>query len=151
MFCLLSKFILFANQTSYLDLRSYILHIIWQGVHLLVKLKDGGTNKNTKIKSLTGIFQGFGKCTKATLQNDYFWGTLPDDCFCIETYLDIIMIKSAENLKLFSYEEVAGRWIEINLLILYYLWKKLPKFSMLFLFNLFRSKFELFFLFHFEN
>ena len=46
-FCLLNKFVLFINQkqplksvwqNSYLDLWSYTLYIIWQGVHLLVKL-----------------------------------------------------------------------------------------------------------------
>ena len=37
---------------------------------------------------------------------------------------DITMRKSAESLKLFWYEKVAGRWIEKKLLMLYYLWKK---------------------------
>ena len=77
MFCLLNKCFFFTNQkqslkcvwqNSYLDLRSYTLYIIWQGVHLLVKPQAGGTNKLTiKMKSLTGICQGFDKCTKAPL------------------------------------------------------------------------------------
>ena len=38
------------------------------------------------MKYLTGISQGFDKCTKATLQNNYFWGPSPDDCFCLEIW-----------------------------------------------------------------
>ena len=67
------------------------------------------------MKSLTCISQGFGKCTKSTLQNSYFWGTPPDDYFCVEIDLHIIIIKSADSLKLFWYEEVAGKWIEIKI------------------------------------
>ena len=67
------------------------------------------------MKFLTGISQGFDKCTKATLQNNYFWGTPLDGCFCLKYDHDIIIIKSAESLKLFLYEEVAGRWIEIKI------------------------------------
>ena len=37
------------------------------------------------MKSLTGISQGFDKCKKATLKNNYFCRTSPDDCFCLET------------------------------------------------------------------
>ena len=37
------------------------------------------------MKSLTGISQGFDKGTKSALQNNYFSGTPPDDCFCLET------------------------------------------------------------------
>ena len=35
----------FVQQNSYLDLLSNTLHIIIQGVHLLVKLQAGRTNK----------------------------------------------------------------------------------------------------------
>ena len=54
MFCVPNKFVLFANhkqplkcvwQNSYLDLWSNTLYIIWQGIHLLVKLQARGTNK----------------------------------------------------------------------------------------------------------
>ena len=54
MFCLPNKFVLvtnhkqplnFAWQNSYLDWWSNTLYIIWQGVHLLVKLQARGTNK----------------------------------------------------------------------------------------------------------
>ena len=54
MFCLLNKCFIFTNQkqppkcvyqSSYLDLWLYALYIILQGVHLLVKLHPGGTNK----------------------------------------------------------------------------------------------------------
>ena len=66
MFCLPNKFVLFSNhkqprkyvwQNSYLDLYLNTLYIMWQGVHLLVKLQARGTNKETtnKMKSFTGI------------------------------------------------------------------------------------------------
>ena len=75
------------RQNSYLDLWSYTLHIIWKGVHLLVKLQGRETSKwTTKMKSPTGISQGFDKSTKATSQNSYFWGTPPDDYFCLEIW-----------------------------------------------------------------
>ena len=54
MFSLPNKFVLFTNhkqslkcvpQNSYLDLWSNTLYIIWQGVHVLVKLQARGTNK----------------------------------------------------------------------------------------------------------
>ena len=35
---------------------------------------------------LTGISQGFGKCTKATMQNNYSCRMPPDDCFYLETW-----------------------------------------------------------------
>ena len=38
------------------------------------------------MRSLTDIPQGFDKYTKATLQNNYFCRTPPDDCFCLETW-----------------------------------------------------------------
>ena len=72
------------------------------------------------MKSLTG----FDKCTKAIPQKNYSWRTPPDDCFCFETWSQYYYNKNADGLKLFWYKEVAGRWIEKNLLILYYLWKK---------------------------
>ena len=54
MFSLHNKFVLFTNhkqpltcvrQNSYLDLWLNIFYIIWQGVHLLIKLQARGTNK----------------------------------------------------------------------------------------------------------
>ena len=41
LFCLLKR----VRQNSYLDLWSNTLSIIWQGVHILVKLQARGTNK----------------------------------------------------------------------------------------------------------
>ena len=38
------------------------------------------------MKYLTCISQGFGKCTKDTLQNNYFWGTPLGDCFCLQIW-----------------------------------------------------------------
>ena len=96
LFWLLNYFVVFTNQKQplkcaqknrYVDLWSYTLYIIWKGVGLLVKLKAGRVNKwTTKIKSLTCISEGFDKCPNATLQNNYFWGTPPDDCFCLEIW-----------------------------------------------------------------
>ena len=68
------------------------------------------------MKYITGISQGFDNYTKSSLQNNYFWGMPPSDCFCLETwswYHDTVKI--AQSLKLFWYEEVAGRWIEIRI------------------------------------
>ena len=60
------------------------------------------------MKYLTGISHGFDKCTKATLQNNYFCRIPPDDCSALKKEHDIIITKSAESLKLFLYVEVAG-------------------------------------------
>ena len=82
------------------------------------------------MKSLTGISQGFDKCTKATLQNNYFWGTLPDFCSCLETwsqYYYNIMRRKFKTTLIWRSSRKTNR--NKNLLILYYLWKKLSKFS----------------------
>ena len=102
MLCLLNKFVLFTNQkqplkcvrqNSYLHLWSYALYIMWQWVHLLANLQAGGTNKlTTKAKSLIGIPQGFDKCIKATLQNNYFWRTPPEDYFCLWNMITISLL-----------------------------------------------------------
>ena len=72
------------------------------------------------MKSLTGISQGFDKCTKATLRNNYFWGTPPDDCFCLkrQKFKTILIWRNRKKMNRNK-----------NLLMIYYLWKKLPKFS----------------------
>ena len=92
---------------------------------------------------LTGIFEGFDKCTKATLQSNYFWGTPPDDCFCLGTssrYYYNVKRRKFKAILIWKSSRKMNR--SKNLLILYYLWKKLSKFSiaqkrfsMLFLFN----------------
>ena len=115
MFCLHIKFVIctnqnqplkFARQNSYLDLWSYTLYIIWEGVLLLVKLQATGTNKQTtKMKYLTSISQGFDKCTKTTLQNNHFWGTHPETVSVFKYDHGIVILKSAESLKLFWYEQ----------------------------------------------
>ena len=69
------------------------------------------------MKSLTSISQGFDKWTKATLQNNCFWGTPRDDCFCFEILKTILIWRSSRKIN-----------INKNLVILYYLWKKLSKF-----------------------
>ena len=66
------------------------------------------------MKSLTGISQDFDKCTKATLQNNYFYRRPPMTASGLKHDHDMI-IKSGKSLKLFWYKEVAGRWIEIKI------------------------------------
>ena len=102
MACLLNKFVLFTNQkqslkyvrqSSYIDLWSNTLNIIWQGVHLLVKLQARGC---IKVKSLTSISLGFGKCTKSTLWNNYFAERLPVTASAFKLDHDIIVVTGAE-------------------------------------------------------
>ena len=73
------------------------------------------------MKPLIGISQSFNKYTKATLPSKYF-SRAPITASALKQDNDIITIKSTESLKLFWYEEVARRWIEIN-------WKSFPSFS----------------------
>ena len=76
------------------------------------------------MKYLTGISQGFDKCTKATLQNNYFCRIPPDDCFCIEK-----RARYHYNKKRRKFKTVFICRSSRKLLILYYLWKKFFKFS----------------------
>ena len=127
MFCLLNKFVVFNNQKQPLkfvrqnscpDLWSYTWHIIWQGVHLLVKLQTGRTNKYTiKTKSFRSISHGFNKCTKQKIhfRTTSFEERIPMIASTLEHDHDIIIRKSAESLELFWYEGVARRWIEIKI------------------------------------
>ena len=74
------------------------------------------------MKYLPGISQGFDKCT-----NDYFFVQLfncrttifeehlPVTASALKYDHDIIIIKIVESLKLFWYEEVTERWVEINI------------------------------------
>ena len=61
------------------------------------------------MKSLTGISQGFGKCIKATFRATISEERLLMTASASKYDHDIIIVKSAESLKLFRYEEVAGR------------------------------------------
>ena len=82
------------------------------------------------MKSLTDIFQGFDKCTKAILQNNYFWGTPCDDCCCLETwsrYYYHIKRRKFKTILIWRSSRKMNR--NKNLLILNYFWKKLSKFS----------------------
>ena len=110
-FCLLNKFVLFMNQkqplkcvwqNSYLDLWSYTLYIIWQGVSYFTRnLSQAFFNALTSAQKLhcrTIIFEKLLRMTASVLIYDH----------------DIILIKRAESVELFWYEEVAGRWIEIK-------------------------------------
>ena len=155
MLCLLNKFVLFTNQkqplkcvrqNSYLHLWSYALYIMWQWVHLLANLQAGGTNKlTTKAKSLIGIPQGFDKCIKATLQNNYFWRTPPEDYSAFEIWsrYHYYNIKRRKFKAILIWRSSRKMNRNKNFLILYYFYgKSFPsfpmhrkKFSMLFLFN----------------
>ena len=53
------------------------------------------------MKSLIGISQGFDKCTKSTLRNNFFVEHLPMTASAFKHDHDIIIIKGAESLKLF--------------------------------------------------
>ena len=100
------------------------------------------------MKSLTGISQGLEKCTKATLQKNYFCRKAPDDCFCLETWFRYHYNKKRLNSKIILIWRSSGKMNSVltiiikNVLILYYLWKKVSKFcdaqkkfSVLFLFS----------------
>ena len=76
------------------------------------------------MKYLTGISHGFDKCTKATLQNNYFCRIPPDDCFCLEK-----RARYHYNKKRRKFKTVFICRSSRKLLILYYLWKKFFKFS----------------------
>ena len=103
------------RQNSYLDLWSYTVYIIW---------------RNWSMKSLTCISQGFDKCTKATLQSNCFLGTPPDDCFCLEIWSRYHDNNNCPKFKtILTWRSSKKMNKNKNLLILYYLWKKLSKFS----------------------
>ena len=110
---------------------SYTLYIICRGVHLLVKLQAGGTIKQTtKMKSLTGISQRFDKCTKVTLQSNCFWGTSPDDYFCLDIWLWYHYDKKPRKFKsILIWRSSRMTNGNKNLLILHYLLGKFSKFS----------------------
>ena len=78
------------------------------------------------MKSLTGISQGFDKCTKATLQNNFFWGMPANDCFCLETWSQYSYNVKCQKFKtILIWRSCRKMNRNKNLLILYYLWKKL--------------------------
>ena len=55
----------------------------------------------TKMKSLTGISQCFGKCTKGTYKSCIFAEHVPMTAFALKHDHDIIILKYAKALKLF--------------------------------------------------
>ena len=82
------------------------------------------------MKSLTGISQGFDKCTKTTLQNNNFWGTPPNGWFCLEIWSRYNYNKKRRKFQtILIWRSSRKMNRNKNLLILYYLWKKLFKFS----------------------
>ena len=116
------------------------------------------------MKSLTDISQGFDKCTKATLQNNYFWGTPPNDYFCLETwsrYYYNIKRRKFKTILIWRSSRKMSRnknylyILYIYMSHIYYLWKKLSKFSMFFLFNFVPQQnlnvLDVLFMFHLEK
>ena len=64
------------------------------------------------------------------MQNNYFWGTPPDDYFCLEIWSWYHYNKKRPKFKtVFIWRSSRKMNKNKNLLILYYLWKKLSKFS----------------------
>ena len=60
------------------------------------------------MKFITAISQGFDKCTKLHCRPTIFEELVPMTATDLKYDHDIFIIKSAEILKLFCYEEVAG-------------------------------------------
>ena len=64
------------------------------------------------------------------MQNNYFRGTPPNDCFCLKIWSRYNYNKSVESLKVFWYEEVVGTWMKIKICWYYINYgKRLSKFS----------------------
>ena len=64
------------------------------------------------------------------MQNNYFWGTPPNDYFCLETwsrYYYNIKRRKFKTILIWRSSKKMNR--KKSLLILYYLWKKVSKFS----------------------
>ena len=81
------------------------------------------------MKSLTGISQCFDNCTKVTLQNSSFWGTPLGDCFCLEIWSRYHYNKKRGFKTILIWRSCKKMKRNENLLIFYFLWKKLIKFS----------------------
>ena len=151
----------YGRQNSYLHLWPYTLYITWHGVHLLVRyrLEEKLINKLPKRNLSQAFLKALTSAQKLYCRTTIFEEPLLMTASVLKYDHDTIIIKSAQNLKLFSYGEVAGRWTKKNLLILYYLWKSFPsfpvngkKFSMLFLFDVFPQQIlNRFLMFNFWN
>ena len=151
----------YGRQNSYLHLWPYTLYITWHGVHLLVRyrLEEKLINKLPKRNLSQAFLKALTSAQKLYCRATIFEEPLLMTASVLKYDHDIIIIKSAQNLKLFSYGEVVGRWTKKNLLILYYLWKSFPsfpvngkKFSMLFLFDVFPQQIlNRFLMFNFWN
>ena len=74
------------------------------------------------MKHLTGICQGLGKCTKATLPNYYFCWAPTDDCFCLESWSRYHYNKKHRKLKIIWTWRRSKKMNRNK-------WKKLSKFS----------------------
>ena len=66
------------------------------------------------MKSLTGI-KALTSAQKLHYRTTLFEELLPMAASALKHDHDIIIIKIAESLKVFWYEEVVGRWIEITI------------------------------------
>ena len=86
------------RQISYLGLR-YTLYIIWQGLHLLVKLLAGRTNKQTsKMKSQSQTFLKVLKSARKLYCRTFIIAErLPMSASALKHDHDIIIIKNVSN------------------------------------------------------
>ena len=90
------------------------------------------------MKSLTGICKALASAQKLQCRTTIFEDHLLMTASALKYDHNIITTKSSKSLKLFWYEEVAGRWIKEVANIIY--GKSFPRFPML------RKKFSMLFL-----
>ena len=75
------------------------------------------------MKYLTGISQGFDKCAKAALQNNYFCRTPPDDCLYFETWSRYHYNKKRQKFKTILIGRSSRQMNRNKNLLRLYLWK----------------------------
>ena len=96
-------------QNNHLDLWLYTLYIIWQGVHLLVKLQAGELiNKLLKWNLSQVLLKTLANAPKVHYRASIVEEPLPMTASPLKYDHDVIIIKSAKSWKLNWYEEVAG-------------------------------------------
>ena len=98
-----------ARQNSYLDLWSYNYYLKRSSSFKKIRLEEL-INKLLKWN----ISQEFLKALARTKKQNNYVERPPMTASSLKHDRNIILRKTAESLKLFWYEEVAGRWIEIK-------------------------------------
>ena len=121
--CLPNIFVFFINQkqplkcvwqNSYLDLRSYILYIIWQG----------GSYFTRNLSR--AFFNALTSAQKLHWRTIIFEELLPDDYFCVEIWSQYYYKKEGRKCKtILIWRSCRKMNKNKSLLVLYYLWKKL--------------------------